>query len=290
MKDVIIVGLGPAGISASIYLKRSGLNPLVIGQDFGILKDYPGKIENYYGFENPISGDTLIENGIKQAKKLDVELLIDSVISIDQVDGYFKVKTIEHEFSSEVVILATGKKRLSLSIPGFNQFKGKGISFCATCDGYFFRRKKVAIIGCGPYMLNELSYLSLINKDITVFTDGNQLTQSIDFPIVTSKITKFTGNNKLSHIETLDGKMYEVQGAFMAIGSPSSLDFATKLGVIIEKNSIAVDENYQTNVKGLFAIGDVIGGKLQIAKAVYDGMMVTDHIADFIKDNNIKRG
>jgi thioredoxin reductase (NADPH) len=70
MKDVIIIGLGPAGISASIYLKRSGLNPLVIGQDFGTLKDYPGKIENYYGFENPISGDTLIENGIKQAKKI----------------------------------------------------------------------------------------------------------------------------------------------------------------------------------------------------------------------------
>jgi thioredoxin reductase (NADPH) len=285
MKDVIIIGLGPAGISASIYLKRSGLNPLVIGQDFGTLKDYPGKIENYYGFENPISGDTLIENGIKQAKKLNVELLIDSVISINQIDGHFRVKTIDHEFSSKIVILATGKKRLSLSIPGFNEFKGKGVSFCATCDGYFFRRKKVAIIGCGAYMLNELAYLSLINKDITVFTNDNDLISSVDFPVVNSKITKFVGNNKLSHIETIDGKMHEIQGAFVAIGSPSSLDFATKLGVIIEKNNIAVDQNYQTNVKGLFAIGDVIGGKLQIAKAVYDGMMVTDHITDFIKNN-----
>jgi thioredoxin reductase (NADPH) len=134
-------------------------------------------------------------------------------------------------------------------------------------------------------MLNELAYLSLINKDITVFTNDNDLISSVDFPVVNSKITKFVGNNKLSHIETIDGKMHEIQGAFVAIGSPSSLDFATKLGVIIEKNNIAVDQNYQTNVKGLFAIGDVIGGKLQIAKAVYDGMMVTDHITDFIKNN-----
>lgn len=287
MKDVIIIGVGPAGISASIYLKRSGLNPLVIGQDFGTLKDYPGKIENYYGFENPISGDTLIENGIKQAKKLGVDLLIDSVISIDQEDNFFRVKTIEHEFSSNIVVLATGKKRLSLSIPGFNQFKGKGISFCATCDGYFFRRKKIAIIGCGPYMLNELSYLSLINKDITVFTNEGELTQPVNFPVVTSKITNFLGTNKLSHIETDDGQLHDIQGAFIAIGSPSSLDFATKLGVVLEKNSITVDQDYQTNVEGLFAIGDVIGGKLQIAKAVYDGMMVADHINNYLKQDKI---
>lgn len=283
MKDVIIIGVGPAGISAAIYLKRAGMNPLVIGQDFGTLKSYPGKIENYYGFENPISGDQLIENGIKQAKNLDVDILLDSVISLDQKDETFIVKTIKHEFVSKLVILATGKKRLSLSIPGFNQYKGKGISFCATCDGYFFRRKKIALVGCGHYMMNELSVLSQINNDVTVFTNGHQLIGDVDFPVVHTKINKFIGEQKLSHIETEDGVNHEVQGAFIAIGTPSSLEFATKLGVVIEKNSISVDENYQTNIEGLFAIGDVIGGKLQIAKAVYDGMMVADSISQFIK-------
>ncbi len=283
MKDVVIVGVGPAGISAAIYLKRAGMNPLVIGQDFGTLKSYTGKIENYYGFENPISGDTLIENGIKQAKNLDVEILLDSVISLDQEDGHFIIKTIQHQFTSKSVILATGKKRLSLSIPGFNQFKAKGISFCATCDGYFFRRKKIAIVGCGHYMINELEVLSQINKDITVFTNGHELIDDVDFPVVKSKIVKFVGEQKLSHIETEDGESYEVQGAFIAIGTPSSIDFATKLGVIIDKNNISVDQNYQTNIDGLFAIGDVIGGKLQIAKAVYDGMMVADQINNYIK-------
>ncbi|MCD4826745.1 MAG: NAD(P)/FAD-dependent oxidoreductase [Acholeplasmataceae bacterium] len=283
MKDVVIVGVGPAGISAAIYLKRAGMNPLVIGQDFGTLKSYTGKIENYYGFENPISGDTLIENGIKQAKNLDVEILLDSVISLDQEDGHFIIKTIQHQFTSKSVILATGKKRLSLSIPGFNQFKAKGISFCATCDGYFFRRKKIAIVGCGHYMINELEVLSQINKDITIFTNGHELIDDVDFPVVKSKIVKFVGEQKLSHIETEDGESYEVQGAFIAIGTPSSIDFATKLGVIIDKNNISVDQNYQTNIDGLFAIGDVIGGKLQIAKAVYDGMMVADQINNYIK-------
>jgi thioredoxin reductase (NADPH) len=283
MKDVIIVGVGPAGISAAIYLKRAGMNPLVIGQDFGTLKSYPGKIENYYGFENPIAGETLIENGIKQAKNLNIDILMDSVISLDRFDDHFTIQTINSKFSSKIIILATGKKRLSLSIPGFNQFKGKGISFCATCDGYFFRRKKIAIIGCGPYMINELSYLSQINKDITVFTNGHKLSEDVEFPVITQKIVKFLGSNKLSHIETDDGNHYEVQGAFVAIGTPSSIDFATKLGVVIENNNIVVNQNYQTNVDGLFAIGDVIGGKLQIAKAVYDGMMVADNINQYIK-------
>lgn len=283
MKDIIIIGIGPAGISAAIYLKRAGLNPVVIGQDFGALSDYPEKVENYYGFGEPILGEDLIKAGINQAKRLDVEIIRDSVIALDQVDDYFKVKTVHHKFQSKTVVLATGKKRQTLSIPGFNKFKGKGISLCAACDGYFFRRKKIAVIGCGPYMAHELDVLKDINQDITVFTHGSPLLESVDFPVVTSKITKFLGADKLEGIETEDGNTYNLSGVFVAIGAPSSIDFATKLGVVVEKNSLLVDYRYQTNVPGLFAIGDVIGGKLQIAKAVYDGMMVADHIKAFLK-------
>lgn len=283
MKDVVIIGVGPAGISAAIYLKRAGVDPVVIGKDFGALSDYPEKIENYYGFGNPIYGEDLIQEGINQAKRLDIEIIQDSVISLDQHNKSFTVKTFNHKITAKAVILATGKKRMTMSIPGFNKFKGKGISLCATCDGYFFRRKKIAIIGCGPYMAHELEFLSQINQDITVFTNGEELLENVSFPIVKSKISKFIGEDKLSYIETTDGIKHEVQGAFIAIGAPSSIDFATKLGVIVEKNSLVVDEYYQTNVEGLFAIGDVIGGKLQIAKAVYDGMMVADHIKNYIK-------
>ncbi len=282
MNDVVIIGIGPAGISAALYLKRAGLEPIVIGKDFGALNDYPEKIENYYGFGTPILGEDLIKEGINQAKRLDIEIIQDSVISLVQKDQIFTVKTFNYTFNAKTIILATGKKRMTMSIPGFNKFKGKGISMCATCDGYFFRKKKIAIIGCGPYMAHELEFLSQINQDITVFTHGEELLENVDFPVVHSKIVKFIGDNKLSSIETEDQKVYDIQGAFVAIGAPSSIDFAAKLGVIVEKNSLVVDEYYQTNVEGLFAIGDVIGGKLQIAKAVYDGMMVTDHIKKYL--------
>jgi len=283
MKDIIIIGIGPAGISAAIYLKRAGLNPVVIGQDFGALSDYPEKVENYYGFGNPILGEDLIKEGINQAKRLDIEIIQDSVIALDQIDDHFKVKTTKHKFQTKTVILATGKKRMTMSIPGFNKFKGKGISLCAACDGYFFRRKKVALIGCGPYMAHELDVLKEINQDITVFTHGSPLLESVSFPVVNSKITRFLGTDKLEGIETEDGNIYQVQGIFVAIGAPSSIDFATKLGVVVERNSLVVNHTYQTNIPGLFAIGDVIGGKLQIAKAVYDGMMVSDHIKTYLK-------
>lgn len=283
MKDVVIIGVGPAGISAAIYLKRAGVNPVVIGKDYGALNDYPEKIENYYGFGNPILGEDLIQEGINQAKRLDIEIIQDSVISLDQKNDAFTIKTFSHKLITKAVILATGKKRMTMSIPGFNKFKGKGISLCATCDGYFFRRKKIAIIGCGPYMAHELEFLNQINQNITVFTNGETLLEDVSFPVVNTKISKFIGEDKLTSIETIDGNIYDIQGVFVAIGAPSSIDFATKLGVIVEKNSLVVDQNYQTNVEGLFAIGDVIGGKLQIAKAVYDGMMVTDHVKKYIK-------
>ena len=285
MKEVVIIGKGPAGISAAIYLKRAGINPVVIGKDYGALSDYPEKVENYYGFGKPILGEDLIKAGIEQAKGLDIEIIDDSVISLDQIDNHFKVKTTHHRFQAKTVILATGKKRMTLSIPGFNKFKGKGISLCAACDGYFFRRKKIAVIGCGPYMAHELEVLKEINQNITVFTNGSELLESVDFPIVESKIIKFTGTDSLTGIETADGKLHDVQGVFIAVGAPSSIDFATKLGVVVEKNSLVVDQKNQTNVPGLFAIGDVIGGKLQIAKAVYDGMMVADHIKSYLKEN-----
>lgn len=284
MRKIIIIGFGPAGITAAIYLKRAGFHPLVIGKDYGALTNYPGEIENYYGFSEPILGQSLIENGVKQAKKIDIEIIHDSVISLDLKDGFFYVKTTESNFIARTVVLATGKKRDTLTLPGFNKYKGKGISLCATCDGYFFRRKKIALIGYGPYMINELDVLARINKDIVIFSHGHELSEKVDFPVINQEIKRFLGDKRLSHIETIDGVKHEVDGVFIAIGAPSSLEFAAKLGVILDNENIVVDRSYQTNIEGLFAIGDVIGGKLQISKAVYDGMMVSDSIKKYLDE------
>ncbi len=283
MKKVIIIGYGPAGISAAIYLKRAGIDPLVIGKDLGALEGYSDLIENYYGFGQPIEGKKLIEQGIEQAKRLNIEVLQDSVISLKPVETGFMVVTTKHKYQAHSVLLSTGKTRTTLNIPGFIKYRGKGISLCATCDGFFYRKKKLAIIGCGAYMLHELEYLSRLTSDITIFTHGNDLSSDIEYPIIKDPILSFKGTEKITHIETTQG-IFSVDGVFIALGVPSSIDFASQLGVIVEKNSLVVDENYQTNVEGLFAAGDIIGGKLQIAKAVYDGMEAADSIYQYLKN------
>ncbi len=282
MIPIIIIGYGPAGISAAIYLKRAGVDALVIGKDLGALEGYTDQVENYYGFDEPIEGRILIRRGIEQAKRLGIEVISDSVISLKEDDGGFRVVTPHQTYQSKAVLLATGKTRTTLNIPGFIKYRGKGISMCATCDGYFYRRKKLAIIGCGSYMHHELEYLNRISQDVTVFTHGNKLANPVNNPVIEDKVIGFKGNEKITHIQTTNGE-YEVDGVFIALGVPSSIDFASQMGVILDKNSIVIDNNYQTNVAGLFAAGDIIGGKLQIAKAVYDGMQVADSIYKYLK-------
>lgn len=283
MKKVIIIGYGPAGISAAIYLKRAGIDPLVIGKDLGALEGYADLIENYYGFSEPIEGKKLIEQGIEQAKRLKIEVLHDSVISLKPGETGFTVVTTKHKYQAHSVLLSTGKTRTTLNIPGFIKYRGKGISLCATCDGYFYRKKKLAIIGCGAYMLHELEYLSRLTSDITIFTHGNDLDSDLEYPIIKDPVLSFKGTDRVTHIETTQS-LYPIDGVFIALGVPSSIDFASQLGVIVEKNSLVVDDNYQTNVEGLFAAGDIIGGKLQIAKAVYEGMEAADAIYQYLKD------
>lgn len=283
MRQVIIIGYGPAGISAAIYLKRAGVNPLVIGKDFGALEGYTELIENYYGFGEPIEGKKLIQEGINQAEKLGIEVLTEAVISLKTCERGFRVITSNRHFESQSVLLSTGKTRTTLNIPGFIKYRGKGISMCATCDGYFYRKKRLAIIGCGAYMLHELEYLSRLTDYLTIFTHGNVLNDHVSYPIITDEITAFKGTDRITHIQTKND-LYPIDGVFIALGVPSSIDFASQLGVIVEKNNLIVDENYQTNVEGLFAAGDIIGGKLQIAKAVYDGMEAADAIYSYLKN------
>lgn len=283
MRKVIIIGHGPAGISAALYLKRSGIDPLVIGKDYGSFSYDEICIENYYGFSEPITGVELAKQGIKQATRIGVEIISDSVLDLRaNPDQTFEVVTENNVYQAESVLLATGKQRLTLNIPGFNKFRGKGISFCATCDGFFYRKKKLAIIGCGPYMQQELKELEYITDDITVYTDGSELKQPVNHKVITSKIKSFDGDTKLTKIVTED-ETYDTEGVFVAIGTPSSIDFAQKLGVVVDRNSLVVDAELQTNIPGLFAAGDVVGGKLQIAKAVYDGMVAAYSIHKYLK-------
>jgi thioredoxin reductase (NADPH) len=283
MRDAIVIGKGPAGISAAIYLKRAGIDVLVIGKGYGALEN-SDKIENYYGFEEPISGKELIEKGIKQAENLGIEVITDEVVSIEKYENFI-VKTLDKSFEAKTVLLATGKSRVKIDIKGFEEFKGKGISFCAVCDGFFYRNKKVAVIGNGKYAANELSELMNFTKDITLFTNGQDLTTDNfpdDIDIVYDKISEIYGDDKIKGL-IAGNTNFDVDGIFVALGTASASDFAMKMGVFTEKDSIIVDEDFMTNVEGLYAAGDAIGGFLQIAKAVSDGAHASKGMIKYIK-------
>ncbi|MFP4187001.1 MAG: NAD(P)/FAD-dependent oxidoreductase [Acholeplasmataceae bacterium] len=282
MKEIVIIGYGPAGISAAIYLKRAGFAPFVIGKDYGALGNYPNPIDNYYGLDTPKSGNELVESGIEQAKRLGIEVVTDTVIALDERDGLFEIETPSHAYRAKAVLLATGKQRTTLDIPGSRTFRGKGISLCATCDGYFYRKRRIGLIGYGAYMKRELEYLRRLSDEITVYTHGHELTDDIGVPIVKDRIVRFEGEERLRKIVT-ESASYDVDGAFIALGAPSTVEFATRLGLITDNGRIRVNKDHQTNIEGLFAAGDMIGGRLQIAKAVCDGMNAADAIIRYLK-------
>lgn len=282
--DSIIIGKGPAGISAAVYLVRGGMRTLVIGKSRGSLEKAE-KIENYYGFHEPVTGAELVDRGLAQAERLGVEIVTEEAVSIGMEEN-FVVKTVGGEYRARSVMLATGKSRFSLKVPGFEELRGRGISFCATCDAFFYRKKKLAVLGTGDYAASELRELLAVTSDITLFTNGEPLSSAAfpaNIPVVTAKIARFDGTERISGITTADGVAHPADGVFVALGTAGAADFAAKVGVEVKGADIVVDGSFMTNIPGLFAAGDCTGGFLQIAKAVSDGAISAKSMMTFLK-------
>ena len=271
MFDVVIIGSGPAGISAALYLKRAKKNILIISNGKSALEK-AHKIENYYGIES-ISGEDLCKIGIKQVENLQVPIEIDEVTNISY-ENHFVVTTANREYEAENVILATGTNRMAPNIKGVKEFEGKGVSYCAVCDAFFYRNKDVAVIGNGNYAIHEAKQLKPVANSVTILTNGKEMIQNrdaSDFEIDETPIREFRGENSIEEVEFENNNTKKIDGVFIAIGTASSTDLARKIGALIKNNNIVVDENMQTSVKGLYACGDCTGGLLQVNKAVYEG-------------------
>lgn len=285
MENIIIIGAGPAGISAALYTARGNLNPLVIYCGTGDLAKAE-KIENYYGLEKPISGTELFERGISQAKALGVRFLEAQVLGISGFDT-FTVKTTEGDFETESVILATGGRRSAPRIPGIREFEGKGVSYCAVCDAFFYRGKEVAVLGNSDFALHEAEELKNVTPSVTIYTNGKEPEFSREHPIAvnTMKIQAIEGEDRVSGLR-LEGDLsaqgrgdaqpsfYPADGVFVALGTAGSTEIARQMGAeLTEKGNIKVDAEMVTTIPGLFAAGDCTGGLLQVSKAVYEGSM-----------------
>lgn len=246
--DVIIIGAGPAGISASIYAKRANVDVLVLYFGESELQKAM-KIDNYYGFENGISGDELYKIGIKQAQNLGIEVLEKEIVDILPNDNSYIIKSTDSEYITKSIIIATGNKKVKPNIKGIDKFEGKGISYCAICDGFFYRGKDVAIIGDGNYALCEAESLKNMTDNLKILTNGRDIRFESEIDIDTRKIQEIGGDEKVNFIQFDDGKKMPVDGVFIAQGIAGGVNFARKLGILTKKENIVVDENMRNKSK-----------------------------------------
>ncbi|MBQ9531892.1 MAG: NAD(P)/FAD-dependent oxidoreductase [Eubacterium sp.] len=271
MYDVIIIGAGPAGISASLYAKRANKSVLVIYYGESQLEK-AHLIDNYYGFDGGISGTDLYNGGISQAKTLGVEVKNEEVLHISMnKDMNYEIKTADNEYTGKALIMATGNKKLRPNIKGVADLEAKGISYCAICDGFFYRNKTVAVLGNGDYALSEAADLENIAQKVYILTNDEPAPETDKYEVITKKISEIKGDMKIREIAFEDGENLEIDGLFIALGVAGGADFAKKLGIALDGDSIKVKEDMSTNVPGVFSCGNITGGLLQVCKAVYEG-------------------
>ena len=277
-KKVIIIGGGPAGVSASLYTVRAGIDTSLIIYEESAL-DKAENIENYYGFPGGISGAELKKRGLEQARALGVRILEEEVVGLamDFVESKTEgdedagkasemkliVKTSQADHPADAVIIAMGSQRKAPDVEGIKEYEGKGVSYCAVCDGFFYRGKTVAVLGSGEYADSEARELEPLAAEVIRLED-------------ISAIKRFSGNidqdaDRLRRVEFKDGTSKEIDGLFIAYGTAGPGDLAKKIGIMTEGSRIIVDEKMATNVPGIFAAGDCTGGMLQVSKAVADG-------------------
>lgn len=282
-KEIVIVGNGPAGISAALYAQRSGMKTTVVGKGGGALLK-TGEIENYYGFPDIISGSELVERGLSQARRLGVRLVEDEVVNLG-FENRLSVETANVAYPADAVILASGASRKMPDIQGLADFEGRGVSYCATCDAFFYKGKDVAVIGCCEFALHEAQALLPLARSVTLLTNGERHISHIpaEIRIIPKKIAAFAGGDTLETVVFADGETLAFGGVFIAIGVAGSGDLAKKIGAATNKNRILVNAHMATNIPGLYAAGDCTGGMLQVAKAVYEGAVAGTEAAKYVR-------
>ncbi len=292
--DVLIIGAGPAGYTAAIYSARYGLDAIIISKDLGGNVALTDLIENYPGFPEGVSGQELAGRMYDQVKGLGVNVVFDEVVKVDVSEcAYyegpckFEVKTANGAvYKAKTVIVAVGAAPRKLRVPGEEKFYGRGVSYCATCDGPLFKGKKVIVVGGGNTALQEALYLKSIGVDVTLVHRRKEFRadrilqdrfKESGIPaILDTVVTEIVGEDKveavkLRNVKTGEEHEMQVNGVFVFIGYEPKTDFVKHLGVTNEAGYIPVDMYMRTKVRGLFAAGDITNVFKQIAVAVGQG-------------------
>ena len=287
--ELAVIGAGPAGYSAAIYAERAGIKTVVFDKSGGGgLASIAPNIENYAGFES-IPGADLMEKMKAHASKYAEMKLYEEIIDIKKTDDGFELTTAEeNRFQVGAVLFTVGTEHRKLSCEGIAKFEGRGISYCATCDGFFFKDKNVGVVGGGNSALIEAIYLKQIGcKHVYLIHRRDQLRAEeayeedakkagVEF-ILDSEVQRVDGDELLSSIslknkKTGESKKIEVDGLFISIGVVPQNELAQKIGVKLDDHGyIIVDKQMRTNVKGVYAAGDITGGLRQVVTAAAGG-------------------
>jgi thioredoxin reductase (NADPH) len=296
--DLIIIGAGPAGLTASIYASRYKMKHLVFAKEPGGQMNEIHKIENWPG-EISISGFELARRMVEQAKNLGAEIKSESIVKIEKGSGGFKIFSSTGEYSAKNVIFTIGTEYKTLNIPGEKEFKGKGVSYCATCDAAFFKGKTVSVVGGGNSAAAATLLLAEYAEKIYLIYRGEKLKCDPAFQekisasekievIFDTNVREIRGEdgNKVDKVvldkKYNDSEDLEVQGVFVEIGSEPGIELLRPLGVETdEKNFIKVGPDNETNVPGIYAAGDVTtgsNGMRQIITAAAEGAVAAGSV------------
>ncbi len=292
--DVAIIGSGPGGLTAAIYASRAGLNVVIIEQmaPGGQLLNTED-VDNFPGFPSGITGVELAQKLDQQARKFGVEIKTGEVVETDFSGSVKAIITRKDEFKAKTVIIATGESPRWLNAPGEQEFQGKGVSYCAICDGAFFKNKQVAVVGGGDSAVESAIYLSRLANHVTLIhrrdrlravdylqkkaADCENIEIKYDTVVKELKGEKMLGSLLLENVKTLEQEQMDCQGVFVYIGAIPNTGFLSA-DLELENGYLVTNENMETNVEGVFAIGDVRRKTLrQVVTATSDGAIAAFH-------------
>jgi thioredoxin reductase (NADPH) len=300
--DVIIIGGGPAGLSAGIYTARARLSTLLIEKGgIGGQIINSEMVENYPGFSDGVSGIDLTQAMHQQAVKFGVATVYDEVTGI-KIDGKQKtVTTAQGEYMAQAVIIAGGAERQKLGVPGEAEFTGKGVSYCATCDGAFFRDKTVAVVGGGNAAATDALELTRFAEEVVLIHRRNELRATqimqervkshpkirISWDTVVLEILgdKAVERLKLQNVKTKEETFLPVSGVFVSVGSQPATGYLKGLLKLDAVGAIITDEKLETGVPGVFAAGDIRSGSIrQVISAAGDGAVAAVNAGKYISE------
>ena len=282
--DIAIIGTGPAGLEAAITAKIRNKKIILFGnKNLSLKVEKAHTIQNYLGLPN-IGGEELKAAYEAHLKAMDIEITEDKINAVYAMGGYFALQGNGTNYEAQTVILATGVSTAK-AYPGEEQFLGRGVSYCATCDAFFYRGRDVAVVGSGEYALHEVQALLPVASSVTLLLNGAP--PAAQFPpevtVRPEKIDAVLGEQKVTGVQLAGGEVVELAGVFIALGVAGSTALARKIGAAVENNRIVTDGKMQTTVPGLYAAGDCTGGLLQVAKAVYEGALAGTEAAKALR-------